>query len=197
VIAHPSPDTLQAGLEGIRRSPRDDGVVALIVRRPSENEREVLTEATLDVVQGLVGDAWAVDEPDQLDRQVTLMNARAASLVAGDPERRALAGDQLYVDLDLSVDNLPPGTRLAVGQAVVEVSAKPHLGCRKFAARFGQDSLRFVNSPVGRALRLRGLNATVVAPGTVRVGDPVRKLPAQATTQARAGQTTGGQTTAG
>ena len=102
---------------------------------------------------------------------------RLAELVAGGAERIPLAGDQLYLDLDVSVANLPAGSRLAIGdQAVIEVSATPHTGCSKFQARFGNDALRFVNSPVGRALRLRGLNARVVTPGTVRRGDTVRKL---------------------
>jgi MOSC domain-containing protein YiiM len=109
--------------------------------------------------------------------QLTVMNSRAALLVAQDPDRRMLAGDQLYVDLDLSPVNLPAGTRLAVGSAVIEVSEEPHLGCAKFAARFGKDAWRFVNSRVGRQLRLRGLNARIVASGTVCYGDVIRKLP--------------------
>ena len=103
------------------------------------------------------------------------MNARAALLIANEPGRQVLAGDQLYVDLDLSAANLPPGSRLALGSAVLEVSDQPHLGCAKFAARFGQDALRFVNSRVGRELRLRGLNARVVVAGTARVGSTIRK----------------------
>jgi MOSC domain-containing protein YiiM len=106
--------------------------------------------------------------------QITLMNARVAALVAGDPERRQLAGDQLFVDFDLSVANLPPGTRLSVGSATLEVSDQPHLGCGKFAARFGVDALKFVNSAVGRELNLRGVNARVVAGGPIRTGDPIR-----------------------
>ena len=110
--------------------------------------------------------------------QVTVMNSRAALLIANEPERRVLAGDQLYVDLDLSAANLPPGSRLALGSAVLEVTDQPHLGCAKFAVRFGQDALRVVNSRGGRELRLRGLNARVVVPGTVRAGDTIRKCPA-------------------
>lgn len=175
---------LEAGLEDIRRAPSDQGSVELIVRRPAENARETLVEATLDVGEGLVGDTWRVrgsararDGGPHPDKQVTVMNARVAALVAASPERRPLAGDQLYVDLDISEANLPPGTRLAVGSAVLEVTDKPHLGCHKFADRFGRDALRFVNSRVGRELRLRGLNARIVESGTVRVGDVVRKLP--------------------
>src|SRR5690606_22235095 len=106
---------------------------------------------------------------------------RAAALVARTRDRWALAGDQLYVDLDLSDDNLPPGTRLAIGSAVLEVSPAPHRGCKKFMARFGLDALRFVNSEQGYALHLRGINATVAQSGVVRAGDLVTKLPAEPT----------------
>lgn len=170
--------TLQAGLDEIRRSPADQGPVELIVRRPAEDQREVLAEARLDPVAGLVGDAWARHDGDP-GRQVTLMNARAVALLARSKDRWPLAGDQLYVDLDLSGENLPAGTRLAVGAAVVEVSPLPHRGCKKFAARFGLDALRFVNSKEGYALNLRGINARVITAGVVRPGDVVRKLPAE------------------
>jgi MOSC domain-containing protein YiiM len=176
---------LEAGLDRVRDSPSNNGTVALIVRRPAVDAREVLSEATLDARQGLVGDTWQVraststtDGSPHPDRQLTVMNDRAALLVADEPDRRQLAGDQLYVDLDLSTANVPAGTRLAVGSAVIEVSEQPHLGCVKFAARFGEDAWRFVNSRVGRELRLRGLNARVVVSGTVRPGDTIRKLPA-------------------
>jgi hypothetical protein len=181
-VSHLTTAALEDGLDEIRSSPTDDGRVELIVRRPAENERDVLTEATLDPRSGLDGDTWLTrtngpaDAAERVDRQLTLMNARAAALVAGDPDRRPLAGDQLYVDLDLSEANLPTGALLQIGSAVIEVSEKPHTGCKKFAARFGQDALRFVNSPTGRALRLRGLNARIVEGGTVRTGDPVHKL---------------------
>ena len=178
-----TPDTLAAGLEEVLGSPADAGTVELIVRRPAVDEREVVEEAILDLEQGVVGDSWQArgsrrmpDGSANPEAQVTLMNARAAALVAGPRERWPLAGDQLYVDLDLSVENLPPGTRLAVGGAVVEVSAEPHTGCAKFSARFGSDALRFFNSPEGRARRLRGVNTRVVEGGTVRAGDAVRKV---------------------
>jgi MOSC domain-containing protein YiiM len=174
---------LEAGLDEIRRSPREAGRVELIVRRPAEDEREVLVEAELDPVEGLAGDKWSADAalfgPDRAavrKSQLTLMNTRVAALVAGRPEREQLAGDQLYVDFDLSSQNVPPGTRLAVGSAVIEVTDLPHRGCKKFAARFGPDALRFVNSPVGRELNLRGVNARVLSGGTVRTGDWIRKL---------------------
>jgi hypothetical protein len=165
---------LEAGLEQIRQSPADEGRIELIVRRPNSNEREVLLEAVLDPGEGLVGDRWTRGTP-RLDNQLTLMNARVALLVAGQGALRQLAGDQLYVDLDLSVNNLPAGILLQVGTAVIEVTSSPHLGCNKFAERFGSDARQFVNSLVGRQLRLRGLNAKIVTPGVVRTGDTIRK----------------------
>jgi MOSC domain-containing protein YiiM len=168
--------TLEAGLDEIRQSPTDVGQVKLIVRRPAEDERETLSDARLDTTVGLVGDGWPHGVADP-DRQVTVMNARVVALLAQSPERWSLAGDQLYVDLDLSADNLPPGSRLEVGSAVLEVTAAPHRGCKKFAARFGLDSLRLVNSTVGYALNLRGINTRVVQTGVVQAGDVIRKLP--------------------
>jgi MOSC domain-containing protein YiiM len=167
--------SLEAGLDEIRRSPMDHGEVVLIVRRPAEAERETLTEAYVDTVAGLVGDGWRSGRADPA-RQVTVTNARAIALLAQSPERWPLAGDQLYVDLDLSGRNLPPGAQLEVGSAVLEVTAEPHRGCKKFAARFGLDALRFVNSTVGYALNLRGINTRVVQAGVVRPGDVIRKL---------------------
>jgi hypothetical protein len=184
-VEHLSAAVLEAGLDHVRRSPADHGRIELIVRRPAVGEREVLAAGELDETCGLAGDTWPVrgssrtaDGTAHPEMQLTLMNARAALLVAGDPGRRQLAGDQLYVDLDLSPANLPAGTRLALGTAVIEITAEPHLGCKKFAARFGADALRIVNSPVGRGLRLRGVNSRVLVSGVMRVGDPVSKLPA-------------------
>ncbi len=181
---HRTAAELDAGLEEIRRSPSDAGVVELIVRRPDVDRREEPTEARLDPAVGLVGDSWKArgsrhteDGAAEVGRQLTLMNARAAALVAGDPSRRALAGDQLYVDLDLGGDNLPAGTRLQVGDAVLEVSPLPHTGCAKFVERFGPAAGRWVNTGPGRELNLRGINALIVSAGTVRVGDGVNKLP--------------------
>jgi len=182
---HASRAELEAGLEHVRAAPADAGRVELLVRRPREGEREVLGAARLDLVEGLVGDDWSTrgspmtdDGAAHPEMQLNVMNARVTGLVARSPERWALAGDQLYLDLDLSARNLPAGTRLALGSAVIEVTDVPHLGCRKFVERFGRDALAFVNSEIGRALRLRGLNAKVVEPGELRVGDVARKLPA-------------------
>jgi MOSC domain-containing protein YiiM len=166
---------LEQGLDEIRRSPATDGKVELIVRRPDVDERETLTEAQLDTTEGLLGDGWRARGGD-VRAQITVMNSRAAALLAGTADRWALAGDQLYVDLDLGPANLPPGTRIEIGEAILEVSGKPHRGCKKFAARFGLDALRFVNSEVGYSLNLRGINTTVVRSGTVRAGDIARKL---------------------
>ena len=176
-------EALEAGLAWIREAPDREGTVELVVRRPAEGEREVLEEGLLDVHEGLVGDDWlarssgrADDGSPHLGTQLTLMNSRVIALIAGDRERWALAGDQLYVDVDLSLENLPPGARLAVGSAVVEVTDVPHTGCAKFTERFGSAAIRFVNSASGRALRLRGMNTRVVEPGAVRPGDSIRKL---------------------
>lgn len=173
-------DELNAGLASIAGSPPDEGRLEMVVRRPAEDEREVVTEARIEPGRGLVGDSWSSRAKVSPEAEVTLMNARCTALLAGTKERWPLAGDQLYVDLDLSERNLPPGSRLRVGEAVLEVSAKPHRGCAKFAARFGDEALGFVNSEQGRAARLRGVNARVVAAGTIRVGDVAAKVPRSA-----------------
>ena len=178
--AHRTADELEAGLDEIRRSPASEGTVELIVRRPAVGEREVLEEAVLDLHEGLVGDSWLArgtrGGPANPAAQLTVMNARVIALVARERGRWPLAGDQLYVDLDLSESNMPAGTRLALGSAVIEVSDEPHTGCAKFTGRFGSEASRFINSPIGRALHLRGINTRVVQPGRVRVGDTIRKL---------------------
>jgi hypothetical protein len=175
---------LAAGLPDVQRSPQDVGRLELIVRRPTVGEREELTEAVLDVDEGLVGDSWRArgsrgtpDGSADPKAQLTLMNVRIAGLVAVHSDRIPLAGDQLYVDLDLSADNLPPGTRLEIGSSVIEVSDAPHTGCRKFFDRFGKDAHLFVNARENRGLNLRGINAIVVQGGVVRQGDAVTKTP--------------------
>ena len=184
-MEHLSRERLEAGLGQIRESPCDGGRVVLIVRRPAVGERDLPAEAVLNFAAGLDGDNWlargSARTPDgsaDPDRQITVMNARVAELVAGGIQRMPLAGDQLYVDLDLSVDNLPAGSMLAVGQAVLRVSEAPHLGCAKFVERFGAEAMRFVNSRLGRQLRLRGMNTRIVVPGTVRIGDVAAKASA-------------------
>lgn len=183
-MTHKTTDELMAGADAIREAPRGVGTVQLIVRRPAEGEREVLTQGHLDPTVGLVGDTWGArpstrtpDRSPHPDMQLNVMNARAAALFAGlDKAGWPIAGDQLYLDLDLSGEALPAGSRLQLGTAVIEVTDQPHRGCPKFSARFGADALRFVNSEVGVALNARGINARVVTAGAVRVGDAVSVL---------------------
>jgi len=176
VTTYVDEDRLEAGLEHIFASPAEVGTVELVVRRPAEGEREVLDEGMLDAA-GLVGDRHTWREDTHAGTEVTLMNARVVDLVAGgDRERWPLAGDQLYVDLDLRPENLPIGTQLAIGSAIAEVTDVPHTGCAKFTERFGSAAVRFVNSQHGRSLRLRGMYVRIVTPGVVRPGDTIRKL---------------------
>ena len=174
---------LDAALDEIRRSPRDEGQLDLIVRRPAIGEREVLDEGQLDLTVGLAGDNWGsrgsrrtTDGTSHPDMQLNVMNSRVIALLAQQKERWPLAGDQLFVDVDLSEANVPAGTRLAIGDAVIEVTSQPHTGCEKFVSRFGLDAMKFVNSPIGRELHLRGINARVVTAGTIRAGDRVRVI---------------------
>ena len=182
-ITHLTTAELEAGLAVVRQSPKDGGRLEMIVRRPRVDEREVLEEGELDLELGLVGDTWlergssrTADGSAHPDMQLNVINARLLDLVAQDKARWQLAGDQLVVDFDLSEENIPPGTQLAIGSAVIEVTAQPHTGCQKFVARFGREAMLFVNSPVGKQLHLRGINARVVQPGTIRQGDEVRKV---------------------
>lgn len=182
---HRTSEELLAQLPYLTGAPRDAGDLRLVVRRPAAGQREILAEGELDCAVGLVGDNWATrgssrtaDGSAHPLAQVTVMGIRIAQLVAGEQDRVPLAGDQLYVDLDLSLENLPAGTRLVIAEpaergAVIEVTEAPHTGCKKFVARFGAGAMAFVNGPQGRPLRLRGLNARVVVPGRVRPGDPV------------------------
>ena len=174
---------LEAGLENIRQSPTNTGVLELIVRRPQIEAREVLKVGELDLVEGLVGDNWKTRGSSQTadgtahpDMQLNIMNARVIALLAQEKERWSLAGDQLYMDLDLSEGNVPPGTRLSLGDAVIEVTDQPHTGCKKFASRFGLDALKFISSSVGKQLQLRGINAKVIRSGAIRIGDTVKKV---------------------
>lgn len=182
-ITHLTTEELHAGLDEVRRSPRDCGTLELIVQRPAVDERVVLDVGELTLEDGLAGDTWKTRGSRRTDNgsahphmQLNIINSRLLALIAGTPERMALAGDQLAVDLDLSVANLAPWTRLAVGDAVIEVTDQPHTGCAKFTQRFGLDAHRFVNSEIGSELHLRGVNARVVEPGTIHRGDTIRKI---------------------
>ena len=182
-VRHLSTADLEAGLDEIRNSPKDQGILDLIVSRPEEDGREVMELADLHVELGLVGDTWQ-DRPSirsgdgkaHPDMQITMMNSRFAALVAQSKDRWELAGDQLYVDLDLSKANVPPGTRISVGSAILEATEQPHTGCKKFAARFGIDALKLTGSSIGKELQLRGINLKVIQGGEIKPGDAVRKL---------------------
>ncbi len=178
-------DELNAGLDHVLEAPTDVGTLTMVVRRPAENEREILEVGHLNVAEGLAGDCWNVrgssrtdDGSSHPDMQLNLISSRVIELLADadDLEHRALAGDQLHVDLDVSEANLPAGTRLALGGAVIEVTDEPHTGCVKFAERYGPDARRWVNAGDRDGLRLRGLNARVVVEGAVRPGDTVGKV---------------------
>jgi hypothetical protein len=166
----------------IGRSPTDNGTVEMIVSRPFVDERRVLDQGVLDTTHGLRGDSWearGASTPDGTAdplRQITVMNSRVLASIASDRDRWQLAGDQLIVDLDLSIDSLPAGTRLQIGEAVTEVTEPPHTGCSKFAGRFGVDALAWANGPAGRRQRRRGMHVRVLVSGTVRPGDAIRRL---------------------
>jgi hypothetical protein len=182
-VKHLTTEELEAALDHLRQAPKDEGTVHLIVRRPEIDLREVVDEAEVDPVTGLIGDNWHVrgskktpDGSAHPEMQINIMNARVTALVAQEKERWPLAGDQLYIDMDLSKENLPAGSRIAVGSAVFEVSALPHTGCHKFVSRFGADAMKFVNSPEGKELCLRGINAKVIQGGVIKVGQTARKI---------------------
>jgi len=179
-VEHRTTAQLEAGIDEVRRSPTDEGTLELIVRRPVSEEREVLETATLTVEDGLVGDNWSKrpsgltgDGGPHPDMALNLINSRFLALIAGDPERMALAGDQLVVDLSLGTDDLPPWSRIRISGAVIQVTDQPHTGCAKFTRRFGLDAFHFLNTEVGQAMNLRGICARVVVPGTIQRGDPV------------------------
>ena len=181
-IKHLNTEELEAGLENIRQSPKDNGSLELIVRRPQTEAREVLSEGKLDLIAGLEGDNWKTrgssstpDKSAHPEMQINIMNSRVIALLAQKKERWQLAGDQLFIDMDLSAENLPVGTKLSIGEATLEISPLPHSGCKKFTERFGLEAMKFVNSTLGKELHLRGVNAKVIQSGAIRVGDSVKK----------------------
>ena len=180
---HISTNEIEEKIAEVLESPKDNGTLEMIVRRPAENKREVIESGFLSVENGLCGDNWLTRGSSRTDNglghpemQLNLMNWRFANLIAGSRDRVQLAGDQLFVDLDLSPDNLPPGTRLSIGEAVIEITAVPHLGCKKFVERFGIDAMKFANSDFGRSHNLRGVNAKVVVSGDIYSRDAVAKV---------------------
>lgn len=174
-IKHLTQQEIEAKLSFIIESPKDDGVLELICRRPKANEREELKTGELDVEKGLVGDDWITRDGNH-ETQITIMNSRIAEILAQDKARRNLAGDQLFIDLDLTDENIPVGTKLQIGSAILETTSVPHNGCKKFVERFGLDAMKFVNSPVGKKYHLRGIYAKIIQSGTIRQGDSVQKI---------------------
>lgn len=177
---HLSTEEIEANIASVLESPKDNGTLEMIVRRPAVNKREIVESGFLSIENGLVGDNWLTRGSSRTDNglghpemQLNLMNWRFVNLIAGSRERVQLAGDQLFVDLDLSPDNIPPGTQLSIGEAVIEITAVPHLGCKKFVERFGIDAMKYANSDFGCSRNLRGVNARVITRGDVRIGDKV------------------------
>ena len=174
---------IESAIQNVLDSPKDNGRIEMIVRRPKVNKREVIDHGVLEVENGLLGDNWLTRGSSRTNNglghpemQLNLMNYRFAELIAGDRHRVPLAGDQLFVDLDLSGENLAVGTRLSIGEAIVEVTAVPHLGCRKFVERFGLDAMKFANSEFGRKHNLRGINAKVIKGGSIMTGDTIKAI---------------------
>lgn len=183
MTSHLTLEELNNDLAEIRQSPSEKGVLKAIVIRPASDDRTSLTECEISPELGVHGDNWATgcwmtlpDGTPHPDVQVAIMNARVIQLISPEVDRRPLAGDNLYVDLDLSVDNLQPGDQLSVGSGILEITEVAHNGCGKFAERFGADAVKFVNSAAGRKLRLRGIYARIVKAGAIHVGDKISKL---------------------
>ena len=179
-VVHLNREQLEAGLDAISEAPKEQGTLEMIVRRPETEMRDIVQEGELDLDVGMVGDNWKTrggpERSANPETQITLTNARAIQHIAQSKDRWALAGDQLYVDFDISEENAPAGTRLSIGSAILEITPEPHNGCKKFVERFGMDAMLFVNSEIGKALHLRGVNARVVQAGTIAAGDAVGKL---------------------
>ena len=180
---HLTTQQLEEGLDLIKKSPNDNTLVDMIVCRPSEGDRKILQEGFLDKGKGLEGDNWidrgSSKTPDGCshpDMQLNIMNSRSVALIAQHKNRWQLAGDQLFIDINLSDKNIPAGTRLSIGDAIIEVTAIPHNGCKKFTERFGMDAVKFVNSPIGKELHLRGVNAKIIKSGKINAGDTVKKI---------------------
>ena len=181
-FTHLTEQEITDGLTEVLKSPQDFGTLRAIVIRPGHEERRSLQECRLSPEGGTEGDAWArgcwLQLPDgspDPDVQICIMNSRMIDLVACDKTRWELAGDNLFVDLDLSRENLLAGQLLSIGECVIEITEQPHNGCSKFSQRFGAPALKAVNSPAGKQLRLRGVYAKVITAGKVRVGDLIRK----------------------
>ena len=175
-IRHLLSDQIDAKINQLAESPKDRGVLEYIVLRLPEERRETPQEAAVHPESGLHGDRWGQARSPNLGAQISMMNSRFLRVIAGGEERMPLSGDNLLVDLDLSDENLPSGTRLKIGTAVFEVTDIPHTGCAKFQRRYGVDALEVVNSETYKARRLRGLFTRAIQPGKIRVGDSICKV---------------------
>lgn len=180
---HLTTKQLEEGLDLIKKSPNDNTLVDMIVCRPTEGNRKILLDGFLDKGKGLIGDNWidrgSSKTPDGCshpDMELNIMNSRSIALIAQQKNRWPLAGDQLFIDMNLSDKNITRGTRLSLGDAIIEVTAIPHNGCKKFTDRFGIDAVKFVNSTIGKELHLRGINAKIIKSGKIKVGDIVKKI---------------------
>lgn len=180
---HLSMEQLKAGLPDILQSPADNGKVEAVVVRPQSNERIDVETCQVSLAGGLEGDHWAKgcwkmteDGSPHPDVQICIMNSRCINLIAGERANWPAAGDNLFVDLDLTPENLPPGQRLQVGSTVIEITDTPHKGCAKFVERYGRDATAFVNVGDGDKYKLRGIYARVVQDGAINVGDTLTKI---------------------
>lgn len=180
---HKTMEELKAGLPEILKSPQDNGEVKAVVVRPGSCERNMVPSCDVSLEGGVLGDHWAKgcwkttdDGEPHPDVQICIMNSRCIELIAGDQSNWAPAGDNLFVDMDLSPENLPPGQRVAVGSAIIEITDTPHKGCQKFIDRYGRDACVFVNLGDGDKYKLRGIYARTFEAGTISVGDTFRKL---------------------
>jgi len=182
-MVHKDLEALQNGFEHIKRSPTDQGTLELIVIRPEEDQRKELENGILDETQGLIGDNWAsrgssktTDGSAHPGMQINIMNSRIINLITAEKSDWKVAGDQLFVDFNLNKDNVPAGTQLSIGDAILEVTSVPHTGCKKFSERFGVEALKFISTPEGRQWQLRGINARVVKSGKIKVGETITKI---------------------
>ncbi|MEM7334639.1 MAG: MOSC domain-containing protein [Chloroflexota bacterium] len=174
---------LNEGIPVILESPKNNGRIDLITIRPATNERVLKDEVEISIENGVEGDNWKTrgsnsmpDKSSNPEAKITIMNSRVIKHITQSDSGWEWAGDQFFVEMDLSEENLPAGQQLQLGTAVLEVSAVPHTGCAKFVARFGKDAHKFVNNQYGRSQRFRGVNLKVIKGGTVKVGDTAQKI---------------------